>query len=469
VRFRGVHLLFLSATCVVAFAANAVLATGAGAAAPPQSPPPRAFILVDANSGRVLAAGHDHQPLPPASTAKLLTALTAIEHLPPNAMIKVSALDAGQESSKINMLAGQQWHLVDVLASVMMVSANDAAYALAENTSGTVANFALAEAQTAKQLGMRDSTYSDPAGLDDSSSFRGGPRMSAYDIAITARNTLAVPELGLFAAMRRRTFVDPAGHERSLPNHNKMLPGEPYAYTGMNGMKTGFTELADHTFVGTATRNGRTMIVVVLGTWDVYGWAAKFLDEGFATKPNAPGTGEVLPPVRVSPYGTRLDDRTAFAALTKTTARAALPPTLPARAATPDTTAPSGTPTATPGRSPSGGGNLASAAEPVTALVSHTSTHHGWFTIRNVLIGFLLLLIVLVVLRRRAVKRRRARRMAQRRSVAAAMRRGSLQVIDGRYRTGTRVGPPLDSKVRVLRDDTSLNMDSAPARRRAQG
>jgi D-alanyl-D-alanine carboxypeptidase (penicillin-binding protein 5/6) len=274
----------------------------------------------------------------------------------------------------------------------------------------------------------------------------------------------------LFAAMRMRTFVDPAGHERTLPNHNKMLPGEPYTYAGMNGMKTGFTKLADHTFVGTATRNGRTMIVVVLGTYDVYGWAAKYLDQGFATKPNAPGTGEVLPPVRVSPYGTRLDDRTAFAAITKTTAQAALPATPPARAATPNTTPSSGgTPTATPGRTPSGGGNLASSAEPVTALASHTSAHHGWFTIRNVLIGFLLLLIVLVVLRRRAVKRRRARRLAQRRSVASAMRRGTLQVVDGRYRTGTRVGPPVDSNVRVLPTDARHDTENAPVRRRAEG
>jgi hypothetical protein len=85
-----------------------------------------------------------------------------------------------------------------------------------------------------------------------------------------------------------------------------------------------------------------------------------------------------------------------------------------------------------------------------------------------VLIGFLLLLIVLVLLRRRAVKRRRARRLAQRRSVAAAMRRGSLQVVDGRYRAGTRVGPPLDSKVRVLPTSEPDDVD-APARRRAQG
>jgi D-alanyl-D-alanine carboxypeptidase (penicillin-binding protein 5/6) len=474
-RFRGVHLLFISATCVVAFAANAALAPGAGAAAPPQSPPPRAFILVDADSGRVLAEANDHQAMHPASTAKLLTALTAIEHLPPNAMIKVSALDAGQESSKINMLAGQEWHLDDVLASVMMVSANDAAYALAENTSGTVANFAVTEAQTAKQLGMRDSTYSDPAGLDDSSSFRGGPLMSAYDIAISARNTLAVPELATFAGMHMRTFVDPAGNQRTLPNHNKMLPGEPYAYPGMTGMKTGYTERADHTFVGTATRNGRTMITVVLGTWDVYGWAAKYLDQGFATPPNAPGTGETLPPVRVSPYGTRIDDRTAFTALTTTTPKAALLPAGPARAstasttATPSTAGPAATPSATPAKGGAGGGNLASTAEPVAALASHTRPHRGWFTIRNVLIGFGLLLIVLVVLRRRAVKRRRARRLAQRRSVASAMRRGTLQVVDGRYRTGTRVGPPVDSNVRVLRSDTDGEAGNSPAQRRAQG
>src|SRR5215471_4217319 len=103
-RSRGVHLLTVLAALFVAFAANAALASRASAAAAPQSPPPRAFILVDANTGRVLAAGNDHKAFPPASLAKLLTALTAIEHLPPNAMITVSPLAASQPASKINML-----------------------------------------------------------------------------------------------------------------------------------------------------------------------------------------------------------------------------------------------------------------------------------------------------------------------------------------------------------------------------
>src|SRR5262249_5456210 len=154
-----------------------------------------------ADSGAVLAAGNEHQAFPPASTSKLMTALTAVERLPPDATIVVSPKAATEPASRISMMAGQHWRFEDALASLMIVSANDAAWAIAEATSGTVQAFAKTETDTAHRYGMRDSTFSDPAGLDDAQSYGGGPRMSAYDIAISARNALAVPQLALFAAM----------------------------------------------------------------------------------------------------------------------------------------------------------------------------------------------------------------------------------------------------------------------------
>ena len=121
-----------------------------------------------------------------------MTALTAVERLAPDTPITVSALAASQPASKISMHEGERWKLADALASLMVVSANDAAYAIAESTSGSVADFAKAETETGRQLGLRDSTFADPAGLDDGNAFRGGPLMSAYDIAITTRNALRV-------------------------------------------------------------------------------------------------------------------------------------------------------------------------------------------------------------------------------------------------------------------------------------
>ena len=439
----------------------AVFVTFAGVApradAAPQSAPPKAFIVADADTGTVLLAGNQHEALPPASTAKLMTALTAVERLAPDALIGVTQRAANQPASRISMQVGQQWPLVDTLAAVMMVSANDAAYALAEATSGSVESFAGTEAATAKRYGMKDSTFSDPAGLDDDMSFGGGPRMSAFDIAISARNTLAVPELALFAALKERAFVDPAGAQRNLVNHNRMLVGNSNAYDGATGLKTGFTNLAGRTFVGSATRNGRTLIVVVLGTYDIYGWAAQLLDEGFATAPDADGTGERLPAIEVNPYAQRVGDRDGFLAHTGQgdagadgLAGATTSSTTPAEAAAVwGTTAPPRTAAASGDTDDAGAGSDREASARRTQAPSDGGD--SWFTTRNVVVIVLLTLIALVVLRRRAVKRRRARRLAQRRAMKAAMRRGSLPVVDGKYRPGTRIGPPLESHVRVHR------------------
>src|SRR4029077_3821899 len=97
----------------------------------------------------------------------------------------------------------------------------------------------------------------------------------------------------------------------SLTNHNRMLPGGTRAYEFATGFKTGFTSRAGHTLIATATRDGRSLIAVVLDTYDTYGWAVQLLDQGFAT-PNAQGTGEVLPLVAVSPYADRVADQQAF-------------------------------------------------------------------------------------------------------------------------------------------------------------
>ena len=93
-----------------------------------------------------------------------MTALTAIQRVPPDATLTVSALAASQPASRINMVAGQHWKFRDALASLMVVSANDAAYAVAERTGGSIADFVTSETATGRQLGLKDSTFADPAG-----------------------------------------------------------------------------------------------------------------------------------------------------------------------------------------------------------------------------------------------------------------------------------------------------------------
>ncbi len=282
---------------VLAAVSFAVVALPAPAGAAP-APPARAWILVDADSGAVLAASGHHDALPPASTTKLMTALLAVEKLPREAVFTVGDVAAAQPAMRIGMRTGQGWALSPALHSLIMVSANDAAYALAEAASGSLAGFAADMNAAAARYGMRDSVFNDPAGFDDSASFQGGSRVSAYELAVAARNVLAVPELVEIAALPEYGFQGPSGRQHRLLNHNKLLR----RYPGAIGLKTGYTRQAGHTFVGAARRDGRTMIAVVLDTDDTYGSAAALLDHGFATAPGDPGIGERLPEPRVRPF-----------------------------------------------------------------------------------------------------------------------------------------------------------------------
>jgi D-alanyl-D-alanine carboxypeptidase (penicillin-binding protein 5/6) len=271
---------------------------GAQAAPPPGAHPAKAWILVDADTGKILDAFDEHEALPPASTTKLMTALVATEKLAKDAIITVGADAAAQPAMRIGMVAGEQWTFDAALHSLMMVSANDAAYALAEAASGSLGGFANDMTAAAVRYGMVDSRFADPAGFDDASAFGGGSRVSAYDLAIAARNVLSVPDLAAMAGTTKYRFDGPDGHSHVLYNHDKLLG----RYPGATGLKTGYTALAGHTFVGTATRNGRTMISVVLNADDTYGISSALMDKGFATPADAPGLGEPLPPVRVQAF-----------------------------------------------------------------------------------------------------------------------------------------------------------------------
>ena len=272
---------------------------GAQTAPPPGLPyPAKAWILVDADTGKVLEAFNEHEALPPASTQKIMTALVASEKLSRDATFTVGTVAAAQAAMRIGMAAGQQWGLDQALHSLMMVSANDAAYSLAEAASGTVEAFAADMNAAAARYGMVDSRFADPAGFDGAEGFNGGSRVSAYDLAIAARNFMSVPELTAIVALREFRFDGPDGLPHVLYNHNKLLA----RYPGATGLKTGYTSLAGSTFVGTATRDGRRMIAVVLNTTNMYGIAAALLDKGFATPVDAPGLGVVLPAVRVQAF-----------------------------------------------------------------------------------------------------------------------------------------------------------------------
>jgi D-alanyl-D-alanine carboxypeptidase (penicillin-binding protein 5/6) len=321
--FRVVASVVSAATIVSAAPAIAQTTTPTA----PLGPPPKAFIVVDQATGAVISGSNEHTPLPPASLTKILTALVAVAALKPTDTVPISERAAAMPAHKLNMKAGEVWPVDEVLSALLASSANDAAAAVAERVSGSLENFDTALDALSQHLQMADApTLQDAAGLDDSSSVRGGNRISARDLAIAARAVLAEPRLAPIVARPITEFVGPDGIHHRLVNHNKMLT----RYAGAIGMKTGYTRRAGRGLIAAATRNGRTEIAVVLNVADTYGWAAQLLDAGFAQP--VPRAADHLPALHA---GLRLAPATASLTNRAPARGATVSATLPARDGTP--------------------------------------------------------------------------------------------------------------------------------------
>jgi D-alanyl-D-alanine carboxypeptidase (penicillin-binding protein 5/6) len=248
---------------------------------------------VDADTGNVVNAFDDHTPMRPASISKVLTAIVAVRRLPANAVVPVSPVSAGTEPVNLGMKVGQVWSFTDTLHAMLMLSANDAATALAERVSGLRENFVAEMQRTGAALHLVDNpVLRDPAGLDDQFSVLGGNFISGYDLAIIARTALAIPEIRQIVDLPEYRFTAPDGVVHAIRNVDRGLE----LYPGAIGIKTGYTKAAGNTFMAAATRNGRTMLAVVLQSPDIYRSASALLDQGFATPVARESSADRLPP-----------------------------------------------------------------------------------------------------------------------------------------------------------------------------
>jgi D-alanyl-D-alanine carboxypeptidase len=247
----------------------------------PPPPPPEAWIAVDLDTGAVIDQGNARTPLRVASAVKVVTALVALERLKPDSGIRVSARAEGMPARKINMKAGQVWDLEDTVTTMLLVSANDAAVALAEKVGGgSLDGWYRVATRAAARLGMEDEPkLYDPAGLDDEFSHRGGSLISARDLAIGARAAWEKPLIRWSVVQPEYRFTGGDQLPHRLRNHNLLLQ----LYPGANGMKTGYTKRAGRSLVATATRDGRSMLAVVVNAADPYRSAGLLLDKGFGT------------------------------------------------------------------------------------------------------------------------------------------------------------------------------------------
>jgi D-alanyl-D-alanine carboxypeptidase (penicillin-binding protein 5/6) len=271
----------------------------------PPLPPTSAtsFVVADADTGAVLAAHGAHVRLAPASTLKTLTALTLIPKLAASATT-VALDDAPRvDGTKAGIVAGTTYKIGDLFTAMLMMSANDAAVALADANGGLAPTLAEMNAEAA-HLQADDTTAMTPDGLDAA-----GQASSAYDLALIFRAGLANAAFRGYLAQRSAAFPAPGGTSFQIQTHDKLLAG----YPGMVGGKNGYTVAAQASYVGAATRNGHTIIVAVMrdqpNFWDE---VKALLDWGFAADGVASPVGNLVGPAPAPGVTSRSDDRAAY-------------------------------------------------------------------------------------------------------------------------------------------------------------
>src|SRR5579872_6802953 len=238
---------------LLAAAAALVLAGAARAAAP--SPDARAYYVVNASTGDVLAAHGARLVVPIASITKLMTVLVALDHLKPSDVVRVTAGAAQVGESRIPLVAGQRISVQDLLDGALIQSANNAADALAAAAAGgSIPRFVSWMNARAQQLGLHDTHFARPDGLDAP-----GHVSSARDVVALAEVAMRSPVVR--AIVRQRSAAIENG--RFVVHTWNDLLG---VFPGMIGVKTGHTNLAGWCQVAAVKRLGYTIYAVVLGS-----------------------------------------------------------------------------------------------------------------------------------------------------------------------------------------------------------
>ncbi|HEY6279170.1 MAG TPA: D-alanyl-D-alanine carboxypeptidase [Streptosporangiaceae bacterium] len=251
-----------------------------------------AYVIADAGTGQVLAAKDPHGWYRPASTLKVLTAITLMPVLNPDATVVTSHRAAVAVPSKVGLIQGDSYQISDLFTALLMISANDAAVALVQATGSYAKGMAMMNAE-ARHLQADDTVAVTPNGLD-----AGGQHSSAYDEALFARQALAIPAFMHDELLRTVKFpLKPHHKPITLYTQNTML----YTYPGDLGGKIGWTTKAKTTFIGWARRGNTTLVVTILHCTPLteLTYAARLLDWGFAMDGKVRPVGELVSPLPV--------------------------------------------------------------------------------------------------------------------------------------------------------------------------
>ncbi|MCM1289980.1 MAG: D-alanyl-D-alanine carboxypeptidase [Corallococcus sp.] len=268
------NLICLVLLLCLTFAAVVSLSGSAQAAANFQTSAQSAVVM-EKSSGRILWQKNADAQLPMASTTKIVTALTVIEREPDlDKSVEIPAEACGIEGSSVYLRVGERLTVRELLLGLMLRSGNDCAVALALNTGGTVENFCKMMNETAENVGCENSNFANPHGLPDDNHYT-----TAKDLARITCNALKNRDFAeIVATKSAKISNDGYDYLRVLTNKNKLL----FNCEGADGVKTGYTKKAGRCFVGSATRNGMQVVVVVLNCGPMFEDTASLLDAAFA-------------------------------------------------------------------------------------------------------------------------------------------------------------------------------------------
>ncbi len=232
------------------------------------------YVLMEMQTGRVLAGRDIHERLAMASTTKIMTALLTLEQPNLDAYFTVDSKAILVEGSSMGLLPGDRVTLRGLAVGMLLHSGNDSAGAAAVKIGGTAENFVAMMNERAAQMGLEDTHFSTPSGLDADDHYS-----SAYDMAVLAKNALENEDFSQICSTARMqiSFGNPP-YDRWLKNHNRLLE----EYDGCIGVKTGFTKKAGRCLVSAARRGEITLICVTLSAADDWNVHKKLFDYGFS-------------------------------------------------------------------------------------------------------------------------------------------------------------------------------------------
>jgi len=217
-------------------------------------------VLIEASTGDIIYEKNAHERLPMASTTKIMTALVALENTATDKIVKVCEKACGVEGSSIYLVPGEELTIGDLLYAIMLESANDAAAALAYEISGGIEEFAVLMNNTAEKIGLTDTHFTNPHGLDNEAHYT-----TALDLAkLTAYALKNDTFRDIVSTLKAEIPNSKKNGTRYLINHNKLLR----LSDDVIGVKTGFTKRSGRCLVSAAERNGVCVISVTLNAPD---------------------------------------------------------------------------------------------------------------------------------------------------------------------------------------------------------